>query len=164
MNKQEFLNILKDYLSGQISDQDIRMQIGYYSDYIDSRISSGYSEAEVLNELGDPRLIGKTIVETNKASGSAYENRDGGSGSSYDDSYNNSSYNSQGDSQNGSQNPPRGCFFDTSTLIGKIKLIALIVIVVAVLFVLIRFAVRLFTIILPVLIVLFVIMSIWKRR
>lgn len=38
--------------------------VRYYQNYISQEIASGKSEKEVLEELGDPRLIARTIIDT----------------------------------------------------------------------------------------------------
>lgn len=65
MSKYEFLNILKKTLQGEVTEAVINENNYYYSNYIDSEINKGKSESEVLHQLGDPRLIAKTIIETN---------------------------------------------------------------------------------------------------
>lgn len=75
MNKEEFLEILKNQLAGQMDGDEILSNLRYYSDYIDSRIGRGRTEEEVLNELGDPRLIARTLLDVEEQGGSeaAYE-------------------------------------------------------------------------------------------
>jgi len=63
MNKEEFLKKMKYALDGQVSDLIISDNIDYYKNYIDSEITNGKSEIEVLDMLGDPRLLAKTIIE-----------------------------------------------------------------------------------------------------
>ena len=64
MDKKEFLDILRSQLSGQMSEQQIAAHIQYYSSYIEARTAAGNSESEVLRELGDPRLIARTLLDT----------------------------------------------------------------------------------------------------
>lgn len=64
MDKKEFLDILRSQLSGQMSEQQIAAHIQYYSSYIEERTAAGNSESEVLRELGDPRLIARTLLDT----------------------------------------------------------------------------------------------------
>jgi uncharacterized membrane protein len=64
MNKYEFINNLQRHLTGKVSPQKLQELTRYYSDYIDSEIRKGKSEEEVLRMLGDPRLLAKTIAET----------------------------------------------------------------------------------------------------
>lgn len=63
MTKNEFLELLRTALLGEIPDTEIESNMKYYEEYIQSE---GYktSEEEVINQLGDPRLIAKTIVDT----------------------------------------------------------------------------------------------------
>lgn len=63
MTKNEFLELLRTALLGEIPDTEIESNMKYYEEYIRSE---GYkiSEEEVINQLGDPRLIAKTIVDT----------------------------------------------------------------------------------------------------
>lgn len=64
MNKQEFLNELERSLRGKVDEAELDRQVQYYSSYIKSEMDAGKSEAEVLESLGDPRLIARTIVQT----------------------------------------------------------------------------------------------------
>lgn len=63
MTEQEFLNSLRESLLGSLPDQEINENIRYYRDYI-SQESVSKSEEVVIGELGDPRLIARTIIET----------------------------------------------------------------------------------------------------
>ncbi len=65
MTKQDFLDKLRLALSGRIDPYAVAENISYYEDYINMEIRKGKSEEEVLAALGDPRLIAKTIAETN---------------------------------------------------------------------------------------------------
>ncbi len=64
MDKKQFLDDLRRCLKGKIDDRELESNISYYSSYIDSQIAEGRTEKEVLNELGSPRLIAKTIIQT----------------------------------------------------------------------------------------------------
>ena len=80
MNRNEFIKKLKEALSEFLDINAVNNQINYYDDYISNEISKGRTEKEVLEELGDPRLIAKTIKTVNnnsntvKASGESYNN------------------------------------------------------------------------------------------
>lgn len=67
MNELEFIRLLKETLDGQVPPSVIRENIRYYEEYISEQKSNGRSAAEVLEELGDPRLIARTIVEASGA-------------------------------------------------------------------------------------------------
>lgn len=75
MSKQEFLNKLRAALSGRVPTAVVTENINYYEDYINTQVRMGQTEAEVLKALGDPRLLAKTIIETN---GGSTGYRDGG--------------------------------------------------------------------------------------
>ena len=62
MSRREFLEILRSQLSGQMSQGKAAAHVRYYEDYIQSQVHNGRSEEEVLAELGDPRLIARTLI------------------------------------------------------------------------------------------------------
>ncbi len=64
MGKRQFLDELRRCLKGKIDDGELESNISYYSSYIDSQVAEGRTEEEVLSELGSPRLIAKTIIQT----------------------------------------------------------------------------------------------------
>ena len=64
MSKKEFLATLQEALAGQIPEEEIANQLDYYKSYI----NNSDSEKQVLEELGDPRLIARTIVASYEAS------------------------------------------------------------------------------------------------
>lgn len=74
MDKTEFLNTLRSQISGQMHSARVTEHMRYYEEYIDSQMRSGRSEAEVLEELGDPRLIARTLLATDSTpSGGIYD-------------------------------------------------------------------------------------------
>ena len=66
MSRDEFLNNLREALSGRVPEQVISDNLNYYARYIDEQTGSGKSEAQVLEMLGDPRLLAKTIEGSSK--------------------------------------------------------------------------------------------------
>lgn len=64
MNRQEFFAELRAALEGVIIPSAIQDNINYYNHYIDEQIRAGRSEEEVLEELGDARLIARTIIDS----------------------------------------------------------------------------------------------------
>ena len=64
MYRAEFLDILKTQLSGQMHEGTIGAHLRYYEDYIQSKVRAGTPEEEVIAQLGDPRLIAKTLLDT----------------------------------------------------------------------------------------------------
>lgn len=74
MNRSEFIEILRSQLSGQMQEGKAAAHVRYYEDYIQSQVRGGRTEEEVLAELGDPRLIAKTLIDTNVEDGTeSYE-------------------------------------------------------------------------------------------
>lgn len=64
MDRHIFTDELGRALRGKISDAELDGHIRYYEDYIAQEVASGRSEEEILSELGDPRLIARTIADT----------------------------------------------------------------------------------------------------
>ncbi len=62
MNKTEYVQIIEKALSGNVSPQELNDTVSYYRDYIDMEIRKGRSEQEVLEGLGNPRLLVKSII------------------------------------------------------------------------------------------------------
>jgi len=65
MNRQEFLDKLRLALSGQIAASQVEENIAYYREYISAQVRMGQPEEAVLGNLGDPRLIAKSIISAN---------------------------------------------------------------------------------------------------
>lgn len=70
MTKQEFLHELRIALQGEISQAAINENIRYYDNYIMEEARKGKSEEEVIAQLGNPRLIAKTLIDTTEQFGS----------------------------------------------------------------------------------------------
>lgn len=63
MDRQEFVSRLRACLSGKVAPALVEENTRYYEDYINTRIRLGESEESVLEALGDPRLIARSIVD-----------------------------------------------------------------------------------------------------
>lgn len=72
MTKQEFLDTLRRTLSGRIPSGEINDHIHYYQNYIDGQIRQGKTEQEVMEQLGDPHILAKTIVQMSMQKGSTH--------------------------------------------------------------------------------------------
>lgn len=68
MTKKEFIKKLEESLSANMTSNEVYSQVNYYEDYINNEINNGKTENEVLEELGDPTLIAKTIKQVNPTS------------------------------------------------------------------------------------------------
>ena len=69
MNKEEFLKLMRQALSGDVPPSVIEENIRYYDSYISGEVRKGQTESEVIAAIGDPRLIAKTIEETTDGAG-----------------------------------------------------------------------------------------------
>jgi len=65
MDRVEFLAILRESLEGYIPNADVEENIAFYRNYFEE---AEMSEKKVIEELGDPRLIARTIIQAYKAS------------------------------------------------------------------------------------------------
>ena len=64
MTRYEFIQRLRTALSGEVPAPVVEENVRFYDRYISDEIAKGKSEEDVLTDLGDPRLIAKTILET----------------------------------------------------------------------------------------------------
>lgn len=65
MGRREFLTELREHLEGYIPEADIEENLIFYRNYFDE---SDKTESELIEELGEPRLIAKTIIDAYRAS------------------------------------------------------------------------------------------------
>lgn len=147
MNCEEFLVQFREALEGKVSEQVIQDNINYYRSYIYGQVREGKSETAVLQMLGDPRLLAKTIEESSKfASESTQERR-----THADD---NVSYESAQD----------GAHYFNTEKIKKIKLpswlITGVVVVIAVLMLVIAY--RVFVFLSPVLLIFLLVFFVYR--
>ena len=84
MNRTEFLKTLQDSMEGEMPASEIAGNVQYYKEYIDSQ-SAVKGEQRVLEELGDPRLIARTLIDTYKLTNDPPAGQ--GSSAGYDRSY-----------------------------------------------------------------------------
>ena len=88
MNKEEFLRTLGAALSGEVPQHIIQENIRYYDNYISGELAKGRSEDEVMDELGGPRLIARTIIDAAEAGGEAIGDEDvSGENSGFNQTY-----------------------------------------------------------------------------
>lgn len=66
MRSEEFLLSFREALVGEVSDTIIQENVRFYQQYIQKQIQQGHTEEEVLESLGNPRLLAKTIIEREK--------------------------------------------------------------------------------------------------
>ena len=100
----------------------------YYEDYIQSQVHNGRSEEEVLAELGDPRLIARTLLDTDStASGNPQTT------GSYSEPYTDNSYEYDNSSSGSKKVKSRSFHIDLSTWYGKLAVILIAAVVIVLL-------------------------------
>lgn len=67
MSREEFLTELRKALQGRVSQQTVNDNLRYYEEYILAESHKGKTEAEVIAELGNPRLLAKSIIDAENA-------------------------------------------------------------------------------------------------
>ena len=73
MTRQEFLQELQFALQGQLSQTAVNENIRYYDNYIIEEMQRGSSEEEVIERVGNPSLIAKTLIDTTEQFGRTAE-------------------------------------------------------------------------------------------
>ncbi len=68
MTQREFLDTLKRALNGQVPPHVVTENLHYYDTYIYEEIGKGRLERDVMEELGDPRLLARTIIDAEESS------------------------------------------------------------------------------------------------
>lgn len=69
MDRREFVEELRRALSGNMRAQTVDRHVSYYDEYIDMQLKKGMTEAEILEFLGSPRLLAKSIIAMEEAAG-----------------------------------------------------------------------------------------------
>jgi Flp pilus assembly protein TadB len=155
MTKREFLEILRQSLAGEVSLETIEQNVTYYDQYIASQTD----EANAIDNLGDPRLIAKTIIETEKAA--RQKGRYTGTQSSYSD-YREPEENQY--SQQGNEKHGNGIFITNLKWYHKLVLALIILLLFVVIAfigsIIIRF---LFVFLIPILII-WMLVTVFRRR
>ena len=150
MSKKEFLDILYNQLSGQIPEGSVAAHVQYYRNYIEDEQQKGRTATDILNDLGDPRLIARTLLDTEVGAGNPQN------GSTYSATYNeaDSDYNKYDSSDSARGHVKKHSFkLDLSTWYGKVAVILIAAVVLLLL-------VTILGILIPVVIVAGVIMYI----
>ena len=66
MNKQEFLEQLGRALGSRVSGSVVNDNVSYYEEYIATQVRAGKREEDVIEGLGDPRLLARSIADAHK--------------------------------------------------------------------------------------------------
>lgn len=67
MTKEGFLAGLRKSLEDTLEPRMIENHVSYYRNYIEDEIRNGRTESEVIDELGDPWVIAKSIKDMTEA-------------------------------------------------------------------------------------------------
>ena len=87
MTRHAFISGLREALIGEIPPEEIEENIRFYNNYIDQELRKGRSEEDIFAELGDPRLIARTIMETWQSRDTSVGDEGTGYSGSYSGSY-----------------------------------------------------------------------------
>ena len=126
MSKTEFLDILYNQLSGRMPEGNVAAHVQYYRNYIEDEQQKGRTETDILNDLGDPRLIARTLLDTEVGAGNPQN------GSTYSAIYNEAdSYYNKYDSSDSARGHVKKHSFklDLSTWYGKVAVILIAAVV-----------------------------------
>lgn len=66
MKQEDFLESFQEALIGNVPERVVQENVNYYRNYINKQIMSGNTEDSILQSLGNPRLLAKTIIDTNQ--------------------------------------------------------------------------------------------------
>lgn len=81
---EQFFRELEDALKGEVSEYEYRDSITYYREYFKEQMTMGKSEREIIEQLGSPRLIARSIID---ARGIEQEETTAGYNDTQDDSF-----------------------------------------------------------------------------
>lgn len=71
MSKEEYLRGLEEALAGEVPASVIRENINYYNSYLSQEMAKGRTVDEIAEEIGEPRIVARTIIDSCEASGEA---------------------------------------------------------------------------------------------
>lgn len=158
MDRNEFVSTLRAVLTGEVPASVVEDNVHYYNSYISQEIAGGKTEREVLEALGDPRLIAKTIIDTNSPQGSreAY-------GSAYTQSEPDKGFYAEFNEDGGVDLKYRQ--FNLNTWYGRLLMMILVILVLTLVFTIVGGILSwLLPILLPILLVLWVVRLFSNRR
>lgn len=162
MNKKDFLEILRQSLDQEVGKDIIDQNIRYYDEYINSH--SDRNVEDVINELGDPRLIAKTIIETEKVArhkSSYSENRSYQDNNEYDQKQDESDDNRGFHGYSSNKNT---IFFSNLKWYHKAIIISIIILFLMILLILGRFLFRLLFVFIVPLFFIYLLWMLFRHR
>lgn len=79
MTRIEFLQQLRQALENDLKGSVVQENVDYYSQYIGEEINKGRGEAEVLEMLGDPWILARTVIDAQDGNEQSTGNQSTGS-------------------------------------------------------------------------------------
>lgn len=78
MTRYEFLTKLREALLAELDEREVEAQVEYYNSYIMDEVNRGRLEQDVLDELGDPWVIARSVIELGEtfSGGNVYDSYD----------------------------------------------------------------------------------------
>lgn len=76
MTKEQFFEELESCLAGEVSSYELADSLAYYRQYVAEAMQQGKSEQAVIDSLGSPRLIAKSIIDARGTGNDAETSRD----------------------------------------------------------------------------------------
>ena len=67
MSREEFLAGLEEALAGEVPASVIRENLNYYNSYISQEMAKG----RTVDEIGEPRIVARTNIDSSEAAGEA---------------------------------------------------------------------------------------------
>ena len=131
MNKDEFLRRLEDALSGEVPASVIRENLNYYADYLSQELGKGRTMDEIIEEIGEPNIVARTIINSAEAAGETGDGHGSFEDASPRDDDRRSTYR-QESSQNGSG--PNIHYYDLNKWYWKLALVVILFLVISVIF------------------------------
>ena len=162
MNRGKFISELRQaLLEGNINQNEIIDTIEYYENYFDEKIREGRNIDDIIDELGSPRLIAKTIIDT-KGSGNNDSNAtDSGQSKAHRDNYrNNRDTNYNNDYFKFGNVYIKKDGSGTLTFIDKVKIVLYLIGIIAVIGLFIFIGISILGIILPIVLAIIVFVAI----
>ncbi len=109
MTRDAYLKGLEEALKGSVPDSVVRENIDFYRDYINGELSKGKTVDDVVEEIGSPSLVARSIIKSgggrrasgSSSSGNSNTSSSGNSSSqtTYEDTSGRSSYNNRNGGQ-----------------------------------------------------------------
>lgn len=154
MTRMEFLQQLRQALENDLNGSVVQENVDFYNQYIIDEMGKGKSEAEVLQMLGDPWVLARTVIDAQDGTDQSTVYESGGTYSGY-----------SSESSRKKETDPVVHAFGLDTWWKKMVLILGIIMVVVVIFSIITGLVSLLApIVIPIVVIMLVVRLFSNRR